>query len=374
MIINTNGIINYIANNRESKLHSVEFDIESPRLKRLLNDNQFLAVRQRLTQLIVRYGKGAIFAIPFNKDWIVQEAQVLTVRMFMRRYVEYIRLVNRNYYYTSDGLCHDLFTTFNVVDSVMYIEQWYETPNDDGKGIKNIVSKWNVDWNSKAVPVWVFSHNAEWIDDITKAGAHHLIEQYSNIIGDLSEEWMFTRTGGVVNKNFTKMTAEDYETKKKDGNRYITDNSFNSKLQEGIGTTISGSSSIADVINLTNYIKDQIFHLVGVQRDEPQGTKQVGSLEIMNRQDAALDTLYKIKTCQQKQWDMFFNDICVILGIKKEQPELQLSIIENMKLESAQASIIQLKGSVAKTPQSDAENDKSDAENDKSGAENDGDK
>lgn len=359
-------LITKIANERKNHLETMplfgdsQYPESQTKTKEILKNSGFTKLRRALGLKLFYDGSAYMAEVPYNGSYILDlwtvvdhnqigniltEIECMTSTMIVVNDVE-VPLQATIKYDSSKGATLTYWYTATTLDengeevlgNFQYSDvHTYRTP--EGKPVSKI-------------PGWIFKANEKGLPELTYANILPLQEYLKWAGQEIPEEGMKTKTWFSLNSNFTDQTVEQHEELLRSGKSTLTSESFNQKLQEGLGIIITGSQATTFSQLQFTFLEDKFKEYIGALRDTTGTSAQKNDLQVSSLNAFATDTLLSMKALRQEDYERFFEGLSELTGEEVPTLEVKLSPTEQAKMDMLDAKIAQLKAQAEKTKNS----------------------
>ncbi len=324
--------------NQINKLEAKPFDIQSQKITEVLHNSDIVRLRRKLGAILSMEGKAALVILPFKNTYIVDVIKVsdyVAIGKMEQRVTGFSGAV-----YIHDGVDYPIFSEYSYNEEGQPILRRYIEIEDEGQ----FVIQEDVVFNGLAfLPVEVFFNNEDRLGDVAYAEVEDDLVRLDYFDQKLKAEWERTRTLIQYNTNFTDNDPKQHTEEIDNGKGYIEEDSFNAKLGNGTNVIPAGAGTTVLQQQIL-FLEDDIKNKLGIRRDTT-GSNNRHNLEVVIDEQEALETLMAEKTMRESHWNQFVNKLGALLGEAEETIEIEISDIEQAKLDllAAQVAEAQMK-------------------------------
>lgn len=317
---------------RYIKLESKPFSHSS--LQGILDNSNMEQVRGNLNETILLEGVGALVLL-----------ELTTHKIFVNlRGVQYTKLGNEL-----------VSITGNTCQTVRFQNQTLELfINYQKVGLKTVIEHYVIVGEQKEInvitqksfegkiPAWVFQNNYRNESEIEFYGVQALFDRL-NLADCLGvSELAKSRSMVIVSAMTGNENAKKIEKELENWQAAITDKTTASAIGGG-GIAITPANSEGQTLMLSEVleIEDILRKELGLKRDKDTSGTNKTILEIVDKDEAFLETLTEKQRARQKDYNIFFDNVCNYLQLTKDTIQLELSDMLQIKLKLLEASVLE---------------------------------
>lgn len=344
------SLVKLIATMQTNALEATRFKFADETLNSIQKKSRLLIERRKVSRDASINGIGYIGMFPLKENPKPED--------FVWRYVEPTNdfsgfLEDFDYFngYTGKWKIHNnetyplMFKYYKTPEGIMYRE-YFVLKVIKGKEIttEQVWSQAPIlvsDKNGARIPIQAIRGNELSQSNIEYGEALGLLNVYQKFMDDLWEEHQYTKASVINNENFSDKTPEEIHQDKMSGLRVMNDASFNSKLQQGTVPIFGQQGTITTMQSNIMFLEDKILKSCGVFREVSSSGKNQHSLEIATINQQATEFLLVMQDIRQEDYQLLFDKSASCIGITAPEIKLEISTIEQIKIDNSIAEGIQ---------------------------------
>lgn len=318
-------LIRYMTDDSVNKIEAqrwngLDGNLRNTQLRDLLYRSDFWTERQQAAQWFATHGEIAIALINIDSMWYVSFFKPLKYTEF-KRVIEEITVEGIGTLKTKNGQSQLYYrwrkakdneinpkTNENISGRIIRETFWYNNEYLGDKKTEKIQETYIYDSNVKEIPVKLIRNNANSNPDWLKAGT--ILQEMNLLSNDIGIEWENIKTQwnsvGVMGKG---KQAQKRQKEINNGQRMYSDASANSKYAQQFGVIMSGSSTVATLIQTIAYLEDRSlkYSFQGRDTDSSGANKHNAEISLWNQSHS--EYLVRKKQQREKDYYRFFKDV-----------------------------------------------------------------